>query len=125
MQKVLGIGGLFFRSDDPKALAKWYEDHLGINLVPDDYDTPCWEQAAGPTVFAPFSHKASEEFGRPEQQWMINFRVADLDGMIAQLQAAGIEIKRDPETYPNGIFARMHDPEGNPIELWEEQENPQ
>ena len=119
MEKVLGFGGFFFRADDPAALAKWYEDHLGIDPVPGDYDTPCWKQEAGDTVFAPFE-KVTEYFGNREKQFMLNFRVRDLDRMIAQLQAAGIEVRIDPESpYPNGRFAWLNDPEGNPIELWE------
>jgi glyoxylase I family protein len=120
MHKVLGIGGFFFRSRDPKALARWYEAHLGIAPVPDDYSGESWAQQSGTTVFAPVS-AATESFGRPEQQWMINFRVADLDAMAAQLEAAGISVTIDPETYPNGRFARFCDPEGNPIELWQEE----
>lgn len=118
MHKVIGIGGLFFRARDPEASAKWYHDHLGINPVPEDYETPPWQQAAGPTAFAPFAED-TEYFGNPQQRWMINFRVADLDAMAAQLRAAGIEVTVDPETYPNGRFARLHDPDGNPIELWQ------
>lgn len=122
MEKVLGIGGLFFRSHDPKALAAWYDKHLGVAPVPTDYNQQPWRQQAGPTAFAPFPQGTSY-FGDPTsphpQQWMINFRVANLDAMIAQLRAAGIEVKPDPETYPNGRFARLHDPEGNPIELWQ------
>jgi len=117
MQKVLGIGGLFFRSENPKSLAKWYETHLGISLVPTGGGQEPWHQEAGPTAFAPFA-KSSAYFGRPEQSWMVNFRVADLKAMIAQLRAAGIAVD-DPQSYPNGDFARLHDPEGNPIELWE------
>lgn len=117
MEKVLGIGGLFFRSENPSRLAKWYETHLGITLTPTSYDQEVWQQAAGPTVFAPFV-KDTKYFGRPEQSWMVNFRVADLNAMVAQLRAAGIEVE-DPQSYPNGDFARVHDPEGNPIELWE------
>ncbi|MEX0351371.1 MAG: VOC family protein [Paracoccaceae bacterium] len=119
MEKVAGFGGFFFRSEDPKALAQWYLDNLGINLVPNDYETPCWQQEAGPTVFAPFE-KITEYFGNAEKQFMLNFRVRDLDAMIAQLQAAGVEVRRDPDSpYPNGRFAWLNDPEGNPIELWE------
>jgi predicted enzyme related to lactoylglutathione lyase len=118
MQRVTGIGGLFFRAKDPERLAKWYADHLGVNLTPTDYDQPCWTQQAGPTVFAPFDHD-TEYFGRVEQQWMINFRVADLDSMVRQLQDAKIDVAIDPESYPNGRFARIHDPEGNPVELWD------
>lgn len=118
MQKVLGFGGFFFRAEDPKALAAWYEAHLGVTQVPGDYDTPCWQQEAGSTVFAPFE-KVTDYFGNREKQFMLNFRVADLEAMIAQLEAAGIAVRRDPESYPNGKFAWLNDPEGNPIELWE------
>ena len=118
MERVLGIGGFFFRANDPEALAKWYEDNLGINVVPQTYDEPGWRSEAGTTVFAPFRHD-TDYFGDPDQQWMINFRVADLDKMAAQLRAAGSEIEIDPEKYPNGRFARLRDPEGNPIQLWE------
>ena len=118
MQRVTGIGGFFFRSENPEALAQWYRDRLGIDPVPQDYDTLPWQQAAGNTAFAPFP-KDSDYFGRPDRNWMLNFRVADLDAMVAQLRAAGIEVTPDPETYPNGRFARLSDPEGNPIELWE------
>jgi glyoxylase I family protein len=117
MQKVLGIGGLFFKSEDPEQLAKWYEAHLGISLVPTSYGGTPWHQDAGPTVFAPFK-KDTKYFGKPEQMWMINFRVTDLKAMVAQLRTAGITVE-DPQSYPNGDFARLHDPEGNPIELWE------
>jgi predicted enzyme related to lactoylglutathione lyase len=118
MERVQGIGGLFFRSRDPAALAAWYETHLGVKRTPTSYEELPWFQDAGPTVFAPFSAD-TDYFGRPEQGWMVNFRVRDLDAMVRQLQAAGIEVKVDPETYPNGRFARLHDPEGNPIELWQ------
>ena len=117
-ERVLGIGGLFFRSRDPKALAAWYQQHLGVDPIPTDYNQHGWEQAAGPTAFAPFPHD-SDYFGNPQQAWMINFRVRNLDAMVAQLSAANIAVKVDPEKYPNGRFARLHDPEGNPIELWE------
>ncbi len=119
MQKVLGIGGFFFRSQHKEMLAKWYAEHLGVDLVPADYETPCWQQLAGPTVFAPFDAE-TDYFGKPSQQWMINFRVGDLDAMVAQLEAAGIKVELDPETYPNGRFARLSDPEGNPVQLWQE-----
>ncbi|TGD74319.1 VOC family protein [Mangrovimicrobium sediminis] len=118
MEKVTGIGGMFFRARDPAALAKWYAQHLGIKPVPDSYEELPWMQAAGPTAFAPFSQDTGY-FGRPEQAWMINFRVANLDAMVEQLRAAGVEVEVDPEAYPNGRFARLHDPEGNPIELWQ------
>jgi glyoxylase I family protein len=123
METVQGIGGVFFRAGDPEGLAQWYETHLGVTKVPATYDEPAWEQAAGPTVFAPF-REDTEYFGRREQRWMINFRVADLEAMASQLRAAGIAVQVDPEAYPNGRFARLHDPEGNPIELWEPRDEP-
>ncbi|WP_457584150.1 VOC family protein [Ensifer canadensis] len=118
MQKVAGIGGLFFRSNDPEGLAAWYQIHLGIDTVPSSYDGSCWQQRAGSTVFAPFK-RDTDYFGRAEQMWMVNFRVDDLDAMAEQLRAVGIDVTVDPQTYPNGRFARLYDPEGNPIELWQ------
>lgn len=118
MEKVTGIGGFFFRAKDPKALALWYEQHLGVLPIPTSYGQTGWQQEAGSTAFAPFP-ETSGYFGDPEKVWMLNFRVRNLDKMAAQLQAAGIAVKIDPQSYPNGRFARLHDPEGNPIELWQ------
>jgi glyoxylase I family protein len=118
MEKVVGIGGLFFRAHDPAALGNWYLQHLGIALTPTKEDSPVWQQEAGPTVFSPFP-ETTHYFGDPQKVWMVNFRVRDLDKMAAQLRAAGIDVKVDPQSYPNGRFARLHDPEGNPIELWQ------
>lgn len=118
MQKVDGIGGVFFRSKDPAALAQWYADNLGVDPVPSDYETTPWQAKGGTTVFAPFQED-TDYFGDRKNQWMINFRVSDLDAMAAQLKAAGIEVDVHPEPQPNGRFARLYDPEGNAIELWE------
>ena len=118
MEKVTGIGGLFFRAHDPDALGHWYQQHLGIALTPTSYNDPVWVQEAGPTIFSPFP-QTSNYFGDAQKSWMVNFRVRDLAKMAAQLQAAGIAVKIDPQSYPNGRFARLHDPEGNPIELWQ------
>ncbi len=118
MERVDGIGGFFFRSKSPKILAKWYADHLGITLTPSDYGQQPWRQAAGPTVFQPF-RADTKYFGRAEQMFMLNFRVTNLDAMVAQLRQAGIGVEVDPQTYPNGRFALAHDPEGNPIQLWQ------
>jgi glyoxylase I family protein len=118
MEKVAGIGGLFFRAHDPKALGNWYQQHLGIALTPTSEGGTVWQQEAGPTAFSPFP-ETTKYFGDPQKVWMVNFRVHDLDKMVAQLRTAGIEVK-DPESYPGiGRFARLHDPEGNPIELWQ------
>src|SRR5262249_17831855 len=117
-QKVAGIGGFFFRAHDPKALAAWYREHLGIGLTPTSESESVWQQEAGPTAFTPFSEKSSY-FGDPSKVWMVNFRVHDLDKLVAQLKAAAIEVKVDPQSYPYGRFASLHDPEGNPIQLWQ------
>jgi len=118
MEKVTGIGGLFFRAQDPARLARWYYEHLGITLTPGSYDELPWEQQAGPTAFAPFPHE-TDYFGDAGRMWMVNFRVNDLDAIVAQLRVAGVEVTIDPQAYPNGRFARLSDPEGNPIELWQ------
>jgi len=105
MEKVAGIGGLFFRARYPAAFGQWYLEHLGIPLTPSSYDELPWRQEAGPTVFSPFQD-ASDYFGDSKQMWMVNFRLRDL-------------VDIDPQHYPNGRFARLHDPAGNPIELWQ------
>jgi catechol 2,3-dioxygenase-like lactoylglutathione lyase family enzyme len=119
IEKVTGIGGLFFRAKDPKVLAKWYSDHLGVGLVPSGSGDQPWRQDAGPCAFQPFPEKTTY-FGNVAKQWMVNFRVRNMDAMVAQLRAAGIAVEVDGKLYPNGQFAHLSDPEGNPIELWEE-----
>jgi glyoxylase I family protein len=115
MSKVVGIGGVFFRAADPAVLAAWYEKNLGI----DDLHKSVWQQEAGATIFGPFSQD-TEYFGRAEQQWMINFRVDDLDALVAKLAADGIAVETRAEWDSEvGRFARIYDPEGNPVELWE------
>jgi predicted enzyme related to lactoylglutathione lyase len=112
MAKAVGIGGVFFRASDTKALAEWYKTHLGVEGF--------WMQEAGPTVFAPFP--ADTSYYPANKQWMINFRVDDLDGLMAQLTAAGIAVETRPtewDTPETGRFARIIDPDGNPIELWQ------
>jgi glyoxylase I family protein len=118
MESVTGIGGFFFRAKEPDKLAKWYQDHLGVTMTPKSYGGTAWRQEAGTTVFAPFKQDTTY-FGDMRLQWMINFRVRDLDKMAAQLRAAGAKVEIDPETYPNGRFAQTADPEGNPIQLWQ------
>jgi predicted enzyme related to lactoylglutathione lyase len=112
---VTGIGGLFFRSRDPDALRKWYSDHLGVG----GGEWGLWQQQAGMTVFSPF--KADTDYFPSDRQWMINFRVDGLDDLLDRLRAAGAEVLTKPEwdDPTTGRFARIHDPEGNPIELWE------
>jgi uncharacterized glyoxalase superfamily protein PhnB len=122
MEKVEGIGGFFFRSRDPEALAAWYCQHLGINPIPQGEGQEPWSQAAGITAFSPFPAD-TPYFGRKEQAWMLNFRVRDLGAMVLQLRAAGIAVEADGEMTPYGSFARLADPEGNPIELWQPAED--
>jgi predicted enzyme related to lactoylglutathione lyase len=117
-EKVSGIGGLFFRAEDPTALAHWYLEHLGISLTPMAKGDLPWQQEAGATAFTPFPAK-TKYFGDASKVWMVNFRVRNLERMASQLRAAGIAVELDPTPYPNGRFARLHDPEGNPIELWQ------
>jgi predicted enzyme related to lactoylglutathione lyase len=118
MEKVTGIGGFFFRAKDPKVLAKWYSDHLGVDLVPSKAGDQPWHQDAGTCAFQPFSEKTT--YFDVNKQWMLNFRVRNMDAMVAQLLAAGIAVNVDRTAYPNGRFAHLSDPEGNPLELWEE-----
>ena len=116
MERVTGIGGVFFRARDPEALSAWYETHLGITRTPTSYESPVWLQEPGPTIFAPM---ADSEIFRPGAQLFVNFRVNDLDAMVDQLKRAGVAVDPDPETYPNGRFASLEDPEGNQIQLWQ------
>jgi len=112
---AVGIGGFFFRSSDPGALQTWYADHLGVKLN-DGYQ---WPQEAGPTVFMPF--KNDTDYFPADKQWTMNFRVVDFDAMLGRLRDAGIEVitKAEWDTPETGRFARISDPEGNQIELWE------
>jgi glyoxylase I family protein len=119
MERVLGIGGFFFKSADPAALSQWYETHLGVAAPPPTVDGPVWRQQAGDTVFAPFGAEnwGSQHLGR--SGWGINFRVRDIDEMVAQLRLAEIDVVVDPFRYANGRFAHLNDPEGNPVQLWQ------
>ncbi len=112
--RVTGIGGVFFRSRNPDALASWYQEHFGIPVV----ESGPWQQEAGPTVFAPFPAETGY-FGSPEQQAMINLRVQNLDGLVEKLAAAGVRVDPSRESHEYGHFAWIYDPEDNKIELWE------
>ncbi len=111
---VTGIGGFFFRADDPAALSAWYERHLGINS---GYDG--WQQEAGTTIFKPF--RKTTDYFPADKQFLLNLRVSGLDALLEKLAADGIDVMTNPEwdSPEAGRFARIHDPEGNPIELWE------
>jgi predicted enzyme related to lactoylglutathione lyase len=115
MERVVGIGGVFLRASDPAALNTWYRDCLGLDA--DEHGL--WQQGAGPTVFAPFEHD-TDYFGSRSQQVMLNFRVADLGAMLAQLRAMGADVAEDTQEMDGvGRFGWVTDPEGNRVELWE------
>ncbi|MGI9051713.1 MAG: VOC family protein [Ilumatobacteraceae bacterium] len=122
MHRVDGIGGFFFKADDPAALARWYADHLGVEAPPASYDDEVWRQAGGATVFAPFGAEHGDSPHLGAGGWGLNFRVTDLDGMVEQLRAAGVAVDVDDEVYPNGRFAQLYDPERNAIQLWQPEE---
>ena len=115
MERVLGIGGYFMRAADPAALAAWYRDSLGL---PAD-ENGLWRPEAGPTVFATFE-SGTEYFGSGPQRTMLNFRVRDLDAMLAQLRAKGADVADETQGMDGvGRFGWVTDPEGNRIELWQ------
>ena len=121
---VIGMGGYFFRAKDPEAISNWYKEHLGVgggcgtdeNGQSNEW---VWFHQGGPMVFSPF--KADTDYFPSDRTAMVNLRVTDLDGLLAKLRGAGIEVITNEEWDSMGIgrFARIHDPEGNPVELWE------
>jgi len=115
MSKITGIGGIFFRANDPAKLKQWYIDVLGIHI-----SDHVWQQEAGPTAFEPFP--AGTDHFPSNKQWMLNLRVSDLENLITELRDKGVAVETREEwnAMPEiGKFARVQDPEGNPIELWE------
>lgn len=118
MEKITGVGGIFFRAKDPQMLSNWYEKNLGIAKTPDEYGILGWRPKGGTLVLQPFDDD-TDYFKNPEKQFMLKFRVANLDSMVEQLRQTGIEVTVQPDAEPNGRFAQLFDPEGNCIELWE------
>lgn len=115
MERVLGIGGYFIRANDPAALTAWYRDSLGL----DGDEHGLWRQESGPTVFAVFDPD-TDYFGSRAQRTMLNFRVRDLDAMLAQLRTKGADVAPDIQDMPGvGRFGWVTDPEGNRVELWQ------
>lgn len=119
-ERVTGIGGFFFKSDNPAELKDWYKKHLGLNT--DDYGcTFWWKDKNGndaSTQWSPFAAD-SDYFNPSQKQFMQNFRVHDLDGLLHKLEAEGVTIVGETEAYDYGKFAWVTDPEGNKIELWQ------
>jgi predicted enzyme related to lactoylglutathione lyase len=121
MKRVTGIGGIFFKSTDPTALGAWYRDHLGLDVT--DWGGAIFEwggadSTKGMTIWSPF--KQDTTYMAPgTSSFMINFRVADLDALLAALRAEGCNVVGDPQTSEQGKFGWVLDPEGNKVELWE------
>lgn len=113
-----GVGGVFFRAEDPEALAAWYRRHLGIQTERHGNVFSAWNGDAGSPVWAIFP-SGSTYFDPSPKPLMINFRVDDLDRLLAELDAGGVRTAERTETHPNGRFTWLTDPEGNRIELWE------
>ena len=123
MAKVTGIGGVFLKCrGDSAALTAWYQQHLGLPLEtwggailrwPDDK-----AEDQGLTVWS-LADKDSQWFSPSDSAFMINYRVDDMDALLAQLRAAGIEMVGGPESHENGKFAWIMDPDGNKVELWQ------
>jgi predicted enzyme related to lactoylglutathione lyase len=123
MAKITGIGGVFFKSrSDHKALAAWYQRHLGLSLEKWGGAIIRWPEDKaedkGLTVWS-VAEKDSRWFSPSESSFMINYRVDDLDAMIRQLKEGGVEILKGPESSEEGKFAWIMDPDGNKVELWE------
>jgi predicted enzyme related to lactoylglutathione lyase len=114
VERVVGIGGVFFRAKDPDALRAWYGEHLGIDVQ--DWGGVGFE--GGTTVWTIFAGD-TEDFGPSGQQSMVNYRVSDLDAMLAQLRAAGVPVQDKIEDSEFGRFGWAADPEGNRFELWQ------
>jgi len=119
MKRVIGIGGVFFKSKDPKALAEWYEKHLGINFSGKVYaDFQFREKEKGWTAFS-FFEENTNYFAPSEKEFMINLRVENLDELLKILREEGVHVFDKTEEYEYGKFGWILDPEGNKIELWE------
>ncbi len=119
MERVLGIGGIFFKAKDPARLKAWYRDHLG--LPADEQGETMFPMQGGPgsfLIWAPFPEDTTY-FEPSKAPFMLNFRVKDLHAMLAQLRAAGATVDEKVQEEPYGKFGWVMDPEGNRIELWE------
>ncbi|MEY2168138.1 MULTISPECIES: VOC family protein [unclassified Rhodanobacter] len=119
MAKVTGLGGIFFKSRDPAALGAWYAQHLGLDV--EEWGGARFaedERRAGYTLWSPFAADTGY-FGGGPQSYMLNFRVDDLDALLAQLRAAGVAVDERVEQSEFGRFGWITDPEGSRVELWQ------
>jgi predicted enzyme related to lactoylglutathione lyase len=122
MARVTGIGGIFIRARDPKALGAWYAEHLGVPLTEWGGAQFLWTDEVPPTTGSTawsLFPADTNYFGSGPQPYMVNYRVDDLDAMLAQLEAAGVPIDPKRENASFGRFAWITDPEGNRVELWQ------
>lgn len=122
MKKVTGIGGVFFKCKDPKAINEWYKTHLGFDTTAYGVNFE-WRDAENPdqkgsTQWSPFP-ETTKYFEPSVKNFMINYRVDNLEALVAQLKAEGITIVDQIETYDYGKFIHIMDLEGNKIQLWE------
>ena len=123
MQRVTGIGGVFFKARDPEALAEWYRQHLGLEVeewggVAFRWVTPDNPSGTGTTVWSPFAAD-TDYFAPSAASFMVNYRVADLHALLAQLRAEGCAVDDKVEESEQGAFGWVMDPEGNRLELWQ------
>jgi predicted enzyme related to lactoylglutathione lyase len=119
MAKVTGFGGVFFKSRDPQALSLWYAKHLGVDLA--DFGGVLFredEQRPGYTLWAPFAQN-TRYFEPSGREFMLNFRVDDLSGILASLRSAGVQVDAKVEDSEFGRFGWIEDPEGTRVELWQ------
>ena len=122
MAKITGIGGVFFKTQNPKELTEWYKKHLGLNLEQWGGAILNWQQDTaddkGLTVWS-VAPSDTKWFNPSESSFMINYRIDNMTEMVEQLKAGNIEIIKGPEYHENGVFAWIMDPAGNKLELWE------
>lgn len=121
MKRVTGIGGIFFKSADPKALSAWYRDHLGLDVSDWGGAIFPWGGDGSPTgmtIWSPFAQD-TDYMAPGTAAFMINFRVADLDGLLDALRAEGCNVVDRTERSEQGAFGWVIDPEGNKVELWQ------
>ncbi len=125
MKRVLGIGGIFFKAANPEKLTAWYQKHLGLNV--EDWGGVAFQEGAGADLkpkrkaqitWSPFDSN-TKHFEPSTKPFMINYRVQDLDALLAQLRSEGVEVEEKTDRSEFGSFGWIMDPEGNRIELWE------
>ena len=122
MKKVTGIGGIFFKCQDPKKIKEWYKTHLGLDT--NDYGATFeWREDGDPTkkgstTWSPFTDK-TKYFEPSSKDFMINYRVENLEALVEDLKKEGVTVVDTIETYDYGKFVHILDMEGNKIQLWE------